>query len=438
MHRATDIFKKSKIFWLIAVAVLFLTIYALMKVSDSRNNEKQFVISPYPHGLNFGFSIIDDTDTTIGPDVAPIYELLFDLGFKTTKTIWVFDPKRSNSYRKENENTENVRDWGVSIENEEYLKFVLDLKQKGFEIALHGVSSGNDTRNEIIKGYEKFNKIFGGYPSIDILHAKNIENLYSGYDKIDNPILKLAEKIFHNSDYQGHIPQSDYFWGDICEKYIKYVRLPFHAIKEVNLLKVYPTLIFHDPKRGYVNYWFPNSDGSDYQDFIRLIDPKNIKKLDKERGTTIIYTHFAKGFTIKTGENYFVKERFIQRMNDIAMLEGWFQPANVILDRFLQLRDIELIETENAVFITNFSTTNFEGMTLLTKGGQNLFDENNIKLMPNDEDEIIVGDLKGKTSKKLLKNINNENKTFYHDVNVNRITRLIIELKNYIGEFFYR
>ena len=27
-------------------------------------------------------------------------------------------------------------------------------------------------------------------------------------------------------------------------------------------------------------------------------------------------------------------------MNNIAKLEGWFQPASVILDRFLQLKDI--------------------------------------------------------------------------------------------------
>ena len=124
---------------------------------------------------------------------------------------------------------------------------------------------------KLIKGYEKFKEYFWLIiPKIDILHAQNIENLYSGYDKIDNPILKIAEKIFHNSDYQGHIPQSEYFWGDICKEHIKYVRLPFHAIKEINLLKVYPKLIFHDPKRSYVNYWFPNSDGSDYKDFIKL------------------------------------------------------------------------------------------------------------------------------------------------------------------------
>ena len=33
-------------------------------------------------------------------------------------------------------------------------------------------------------------------------------------------------------------------------------------------------------KESYVNYWFPNSDGSDYKDFIRLIRPENIEKLD--------------------------------------------------------------------------------------------------------------------------------------------------------------
>jgi len=45
--------------------------------------------------------------------------------------------------------------------------------------------------------------------------------------------------------------------------------------------------------------------------------------------------------------------------------------------------------------------------------------------------------LKGKTSIKLLKDINKKKNIFYNDVNVKMFYKLIIEIKNYIGEFIY-
>ena len=177
-------------------------------------NDGELSISPYPYGKDFAFSIVDDTDYSIGPDIKPVYDLLFKLGFRTTRTVWVFNQKHTNSFKKGNEKDAGFIDWGASLECKEYLKIMKDIYEKGFEIALHGISAGNDYRNDIIAGHEEFKRIFGRYPTMDILHAQNIENLYSGYHKLDNIFLKKLERLVHNSDYQAHVPGSDYFWMD--------------------------------------------------------------------------------------------------------------------------------------------------------------------------------------------------------------------------------
>ena len=72
---------------------------------------------------------------------------------------------------------------------------------------------------------------------------------------------------------------------------------------------------------------------------------------------------------------------------------------------------------------------------MLSKKGNTLYDEKNNKLTPTGEGEIIIGDLDAKECKKFFKENSNKNKNYYHDVNVNRIFRLIIEIRNYIGEY---
>jgi hypothetical protein len=44
----------------------------------------------WPNGKSFAFTIVDDTDEATVNNVKPIYDLLYELGFKTTKTVWLF------------------------------------------------------------------------------------------------------------------------------------------------------------------------------------------------------------------------------------------------------------------------------------------------------------------------------------------------------------
>ena len=42
----------------------------------------------FPEGRKFAFTILDDTDDATVENVRPVYDLLTELGFRTTKTVW--------------------------------------------------------------------------------------------------------------------------------------------------------------------------------------------------------------------------------------------------------------------------------------------------------------------------------------------------------------
>ena len=96
-----------------------------------------------------GFCITDDTDGATVENVKIVYDLLIKKGIKTTKTVWAFLPDdisgilKSGSTLKRSINLENV-----TLEDSEYLNYCKKLSEEGFEICLHGASSGNNRRQK--------------------------------------------------------------------------------------------------------------------------------------------------------------------------------------------------------------------------------------------------------------------------------------------------
>ena len=84
----------------------------------------------FPDEKRFAFTIIDDTDVATLENIGPIYELLTQLGLKTTKTVWpVGCPEGSPDYS----TSETLEDPG-------YMAFVKKLQQQGFEITWHSAT----------------------------------------------------------------------------------------------------------------------------------------------------------------------------------------------------------------------------------------------------------------------------------------------------------
>jgi hypothetical protein len=270
----------------------------------------------FPNGKRFAFSIVDDTDLTTLKRVEPVYEILKKHGLRTTKTVWVLDSNGST----------RSPDQGVTLQDEAYREFVLNLKREGFEIALHGVRGGGSRRPDIQRGLEEFKATLGDYPKMHINHSQNRENLYWGRHIFTLWPFEWAAPIAMG-DFFGDNKDSEYFWGDLAQKRVKYVRR--FSFMQINLLAVNPSFPYHLAEKPYVNYWFPTSDGANVERFNELLETASIDKLEREGGVCLVYAHLGAGSFSRDGR---VDARFEARIKELASRNGWFAPASEILD----------------------------------------------------------------------------------------------------------
>ena len=284
----------------------------------------------FPDEKRFAFTVIDDTDVATLENIEPIYELLAQLGLKTTKTVWPVDcPEGSPDYST-----------SETLEDPDYLEFVKKLQQQGFEITWHSATMESSKRDRIEFALERFKTIFGDYPRVHANHGLNRENLYWGSARIDQPLLKLLySKLTGENEgyYLGHIEGSPYWWGDLCEKYIMYARnLTFN---DINLAQVNPSMPYRDPERPASPWWFSTSDAEDADAFIELLCPENQQRLEEEGGFCIVSTHFGKEYVLD-GE---VHPEVKSRLEMLSRRPGWFPTAGELLDWLKMQRKSDIL-----------------------------------------------------------------------------------------------
>ena len=402
---------------------------------DARFNTCKLELMPYPDGKEFAVSFVDDTDESKRDNTEPVYAFLDSHNMMGTKTVWIMRKRRPSEFRLSKvKSTTYKNDKSSTLEDEGYFYFIQSLAEKGFEIALHGVSGGNNFREEIIEGIERFKKLFADYPKIYAFHERNIENLYAGCAKLDFWFFKLLEKLIHKSQYQGHIENSPYFWGDVAKEKIKYMRLPFHTINEVNTLKVSPNMPFHDEQRPYVNYWFASSDGSDCSRFIKLLRKENVDRIKKENGACIIYTHFAKGFA-DPNNGYCLHRGFEDVIKYLCShSDVWLPTATKLLDRLLSLQEVWIEQHGKDLYLKNESVYDVEDITVRGTEKTIIINEKGLECKKLSGDKINLGTISAKTTTKYRSN------EFLHFSTKRKIGKFIIrrerkmiELYNYIG-----
>ena len=270
----------------------------------------------WPEGKRFAFTVFDDPDAQTVEDGKKVYSFLADLGFRTTKAVW---PVRGSGIPSDN---------GGTCEEKDYLQWVQELKQRGFEIAFHNATSHTSNRDETIRGLQEFERLFGSNPRSMAFHYNCDENLYwndqriSGFRRTLYNLLTLRKNKNRSS---GHIDGHDNFWGDHCKNRITYVRN--FGFSNINTLAACPLMPYHDTTRPFVNMWFGCSEGSNARSFKRLLK-KQMKKLIDESGCCIMYTHFGHGYV----QNGKLDPEFCEIMSDLSNESGWFVPASTILD----------------------------------------------------------------------------------------------------------
>lgn len=286
----------------------------------------------WPDGKDFAFTVFDDTDEAFVRNVGPVYDFLYDLGFRTTKSVWP------------GKDPEDPITFGETLKVPGYLDWILKLKNRGFEISYHLASSRSTTRDDTIRGLEAFKAHFGCYPRTMANHDDCRDNIYWGAERLSSwrkKIFAVGERLSGREAYVGHQASSPYFWGDHCREKITYVRN--FVFNDINTLKACPYMPYFDPRRPYVNRWFAGAEGAVADSFVKTISEINVDRLEEEAGCCIMYTHFAYGF-YRDGR---LHPRFKELMTRIAAKNVWLTTTSNLLDYIAEQKGIHnLVDKE--------------------------------------------------------------------------------------------
>jgi len=277
----------------------------------------------FPQGKRFAFTILDDTDDSTLENVRPVYDALKAHGIRTTKTVWPVDcPEGSRIFFAAD-----------TLQRKPYLEFVQQLAAGGFEIAFHGATMESSPRDRTVRALEFLKREFGAYPTLFCNHGQNRDNLYWGHKRFQTSWLRRMVGLFRRegaSYYLGDVEDSDYFWGDLCRRHIRYVRN--WTFPRLNMLDVNPEMPYRLPGAPYVNLWFSTADASDAGEFVRLLTRENLDRLERAGGLCIVSTHLGKGF-VKDG----VLDSRVHRIFQVlSQKPGWYVPVSEMLDYLVQ------------------------------------------------------------------------------------------------------
>lgn len=276
----------------------------------------------FPGGKQFAFSIFDDTDVSTLEYIRPIYELLDRLGLRTTKSVWPLPYHEPSDHLGSD-----------SLANLEYAAYMRQLQERGFEIAYHGARMESSERPQILTAFEVYKETLGQYPAAYAAHAHNRDNLYWGVDRFRCRIwrwLYAALGGWREARAEGHHEGSAFYWGDLAEQHLRYVRS--FTFDDLNVWNVTHAVPYRTKGTPGVRAFFPSAFADNVEEFIELLSPARQDQLEHERGLAIVGTHFGKGF-LRDGR---VHPGVVEALTRLSKRPGWFQPVSTVLDYLAQ------------------------------------------------------------------------------------------------------
>jgi len=296
-------------------------------------------MSRFPGNKSFAFTILDDTDDSTLENVRPIYDLLAELGMRTTKTAWPMSCPEGN----------RLFFAAETLQDPDYLKFVKSLVSSGFELASHGATMGSSLRGRTEDGLDFLKKEFDCELTMYCNHGGNLENIYWGLDRYQvlplRMTLGILKRLNHRSGYLGHVKGTPYFWGDLCRENFKYVRN--FTFDKLDISDLRPGCPYRLKSTPYVNYWFSTADAPDASSFRKLVTKEAVDALIRNQGYSIISTHLGKGF-VRNGK---VDEHVKEMLTYISKQSGWFVPVSSLLDHLLQGQDRSYLSAVDQYFL---------------------------------------------------------------------------------------
>ncbi len=244
--------------------------------------------APWPYRA--GFCITDDTDAATTASVRVVYDALDRLDLKATKTVWPFEPVEPCGIPATPAST--LR--GVTLEDPAYRAYCRHLASRGFEIALHGASAGNNRRERTRAAFEQLEGEFGNAGTY-ICHSKNADNIYWEEKVAPNAPTRRLLALYSRHRCFGEEEGSPYFWGDVCREKVRWIRL--FRTRSTDTLAVDPTMPYFEPGKPFVRGWFTATKRS----FHDCTTPEALDRLAEGHGLTVLYQYlhrYADGASI--------------------------------------------------------------------------------------------------------------------------------------------
>jgi hypothetical protein len=273
-------------------------------------------IPQWPDNKKFAFTIFDDPDSQTFECAQTVYGFLHDHGLYTTKGVWPLAPRREAS------------DHGATCGDSAFRAWLQKLQASGFEMGYHNATSHTSTRAETLHGLNLFREYFGHDPHSMSSHYASREAIYLGDARLGGWRRKVYQLATRGgrSGTLGHVPDQEYFWGDLCRERIHYVRN--FVFRNINTLAECPFMPYHDPSRPYVNAWYASSEGANIRSCLDMLTESNQDQLEAEGGACILYVHFGHGFTDEKGR---LVPRFVELIRRLSRKNGWFVPVSTLL-----------------------------------------------------------------------------------------------------------
>jgi len=310
-----------------AIAALLLVTALIVAWFVWRVPRPDRALLPFPVGKDCAIAIVDDTDFFQFDTVSPVYEALAEHGIVVTKTVWVFDA--------EGRRPERV---GLSLSRTDYRKWVEDRLGEGHEIVLHSASAGDDTRSTTLAAYRFLREELALDPRVDVFHSSNREAFYWGGDRLPPGPMRWGYRRLSDSRFEGNDPASPFYWSDVSRSLVRYVR--GFAFNEIDTWMVNPSMPYEDPSTPDAPFWFASSNGRKAEEFVELLRPGNVARLADRKGVSIVYTHFASGFTKPEADGRRTLLPAVSNVFQTLRSESAVEtvPAGVLLDRLRALQ----------------------------------------------------------------------------------------------------
>jgi hypothetical protein len=275
--------------------------------------------APFPAGKRFAFSIFDDTDVATLESIRPMYELLDELGFRTTKSVWPLPYDGPSDYQGSD-----------TLDDPEYASYIRHLQERGFEIAFHGARMESSERADISLALEIYKQNLGQYPTAYAAHGHNCDNLYWGADRFRFRLWRWLFAALGSGGLEqppeGHLSESRFYWADLAERHLRYMRS--FSYDDLNLWNITSVIPYRTEGTPGVHAFFPSAFADNVEEFIELLSPARQARLERECGLCIVGTHFGKGF-VREGR---VHPGVIEVLTSLSRRPGWFQPVSTVLD----------------------------------------------------------------------------------------------------------